>query len=155
MSFIKGCLSSKVFIHQIKGHVTSKESSIKGCLPSKAVFKGHLPFFIKGCLPTKLSSIKGHLPSKVVFHQRSFSNTGCLPSMVIFHSKFVSLFTLEVSLKSSYCNIDLPRSAGVWTPKCSWTSQGQLVIVSYPKSVHRPTRVSWSVPLDLITIIQN
>ena len=65
LSSVKGCLPSKIVFRQ-------RSSSVKGCLPSKVVFR------------QRSSSVKGRLPSKVVFHHRSSSVRGRLPSKVLF-----------------------------------------------------------------------
>ena len=63
-------------------------STIKGCLPSKVVFrqrstsvKVHLP--LKVVFRQRSSSVEGLLPSKVVFCQRSPFVKGCLPLKVV------------------------------------------------------------------------
>ena len=80
-SSIKGHLPSKAIFHQ-------RWSSIKGRLPSKVVFhKSRLPSEVT--YPQRSSSISGLLSSKV--HQRSSSIKGRLSSKVVLHRRSSSI----------------------------------------------------------------
>ena len=80
-----------------------RSSSIKGHLPSKAVFhqrwssiKGRLrSSSIKVVFPLRSSSLKGRLPSVVFFHQRSSSIKGPPPSKVVFHQSYVQYMPIS------------------------------------------------------------
>ena len=76
-----------------------RSSSIKGHLPSKAVFhqrwssiKGRLrSSSIKVVFPLRSSSLEGRLPSVVFFHPRSSSIKGRLSSQVVLHLRSSSI----------------------------------------------------------------
>ena len=85
-------LGTQLYLSSCNSVVHLRSSPIKGCLPSKVVFR------------QKLSSIKGQLPSKVVIHQRSSFIKGCLPSQVVFHQRFSSIVVCP-----SFCCIKCAR----------------------------------------------
>ena len=84
-----------------------RSSSIKGHLPSKAVFhqrwssiKGRLrSSSIKVVFPLRSSSLEGRLPSVVFFHPRSSSIKGRLSSQVVLFIERNKIIEQSLSLK--------------------------------------------------------